>query len=163
METARISLDRLASPLVELLDYDGQMYADGWLSAEFSFRLRALVDIDAIRLELWNPDFANRYLHNRLTVTVGDVTRNSPRLYPAQLVTFEHALETRAGRALDVKIVSGQFCEPDLLDERERGVVFVGASFTAAKPRPGSSVADADPRVDAGEPKSAMATVERAG
>lgn len=129
METAPISLERLASPLVELLDYEGRLYADGWISSEFSFRIRALADIDSMTLKLWNPDFANRYLHNRLTITVGDVTRISPSLYPAQLVTFDHVLELREGRSRDIKIVSEQFCEPDELDQRERGVVFVEAAF----------------------------------
>ncbi|MBC7986181.1 MAG: hypothetical protein H7X93_05855 [Sphingomonadaceae bacterium] len=134
-KTARISLDRLSSPLAELLDYKGEMYSDGWISPEFSFRFRALEDVDAVELRLWNPDFASRYLHNRLTITIDDVTRTSPLLYPAQLVKFDHVVELRAGRSSEVKIVSERFCEPDALDERARGVIFVESRFTPGKPR----------------------------
>lgn len=127
---ARPTLERLVNPSIEILDNSGELYSDGWLSASFGFRFRALVDIDRIVLRLWNPDFAARYLNNHVTVSVDDVARVSPPLCPGQMVKFTHPIDLLVGDTCRMDIISEQFCEADSLDPRERGVICVGSSFS---------------------------------
>ena len=86
-------------------------------------------------IRLWNPDFAARYLDNHITIMVDDVSRVSPALSPGQLMSFKHQTPIYKGDICAVDVVSEQSCEPDGLDNRLRGVIFVGVSFSAAEDR----------------------------
>lgn len=134
--SAQPSLDRLANSSIEIVDHSGDMYSDGWMTPSFSIRFRALADIERFVIRLWNPDFAARYFNNHITIMVDDVSRVSPALSPGQLMSFKHQTVIYKGDICAVDVVSEQSCEPDGLDNRLRGVIFVGASFSASEDQP---------------------------
>lgn len=101
----------------------GQYHPDGWMSRACEFHVRTRKNLETLRLDLWNPDFAKRYIGNCISVSLRGEEFVAAHLYPGESLSFVFPFPGQEERSFRLRIGSEAFCKPGGLDRRERGVI----------------------------------------
>ena len=114
----------------------GYYYPDGWINSDCEFLIKTRFYAKLIKINFWNPDFARKYIENRVHFTINGEEFISPYLFPGEAVTFVSRLAGEDKKGLRVRIRSEAFCRPSGLDQRERGIILTSGVLSLHDDKP---------------------------
>ena len=111
----------MADPIPAFEALEGELRDDGWTTRRLALRFPKAKGDRVLKLTLRNPGFNEAYLRNTVRLSVDGTEVFADILFAGQGVVIEQPLP--GGVEMLLELDSEAYMVPDVLDQRERGVI----------------------------------------